>query len=134
MPFDFIQCTDDPLIDLMSNECIKNPVPTSSYEAWVLHLNTLWSTQHLESEPQEVISRVHQNLKTHVPSLPSLIWSHAHRWRYARFTSHPTLKTACLFDPHLSLGVCGDWLRGGGLTQTAQSGAILADHLLAQHI
>jgi predicted NAD/FAD-dependent oxidoreductase len=101
-----------------------------SEEAWIFHLNPTYSKTHLEKEPDEIIQHLLCTLKEQLPSVPPVVWSHGHRWRYAHFEANPFIDTLSLLDPEQSLGICGDWIVGSSIVKSMQSGLDLANRLI----
>lgn len=103
----------------------------SGKECWVLHSTADWSRQHVDSSKEEVAEALLAALsKTTDVELPKIQHLDAHRWLYAR-TAKP-LAEICLFDPHMRLGVCGDWCPGARVEGAYLSGLAVADRLIAQ--
>ena len=80
-------------------------------ECWVLHGAPAWSDEHIDAAPEQVIARLsdafHRATACHEVKP---LFVAAHRWRYALPTV--LLEEACLFDPTLAIGACGDWCAG----------------------
>ncbi len=84
-------------------------------EAWVVHATAQWSLAHLEDTVQAVESALMQALALEAgQESPSVLAVSAHRWRFARSGKANADKTWAghLWNPALTLGVCGDWLLG----------------------
>ncbi len=79
-------------------------------ESWVVQGNGTWSMRELEESPAHVAQALRLSFEEAVGApLPELVYSTAHRWRYA-LTSGAGL--SALWNADLHLGVCGDWLLG----------------------
>jgi renalase len=98
-------------------------------ECWVLHGAPAWSDAHLDAAPEQVIAWLSDafRLATLGQDVQPL-FAAAHRWRYALPTV--VLEEACLFDPTLAMGACGDWCAGPRVEGAFLSGLTLADHIL----
>jgi len=92
----------------------------------VIHCHERWSQAHLDSTPDEVAHEVSSALQ----SLFQVKFTESpqvHRWRFA--TPAGSFGDACLWDPHLRLGACGDWCLGGRVEGALLSGQALADRI-----
>jgi hypothetical protein len=99
------------------------------HEAWVLHASAAWSERHLEAEPATVANDLLAALAAVTGcQLPAPAFAAAHRWRYA-LADRP-LGEACLFDPDLGLGACGDWCLGGKIEAAFLSGLAMAERIV----
>ena len=94
---------------------------------WVLHARAAWSRLHLEQPVDWVQAQLQTGLSEWLGE--SVHWSHAvtHCWRYAM----PQASTAApsgdsWWDAALGLGVCGDFLGGGGVEGAWLSARALA--------
>jgi renalase len=93
-------------------------------EAWVLQATQDWSRAHLEADPEAVASELTAAFAARIGmALPAPIARTAHRWRYANPVSNGP---GVMYDAHLHLGVCGDWLVGPGVEAAWLSGTSLA--------
>lgn len=104
--------------------------PHEDYEAWVLYGETQFSRDNLDCD----LDLVAQHLVEDFTSAnggwrPPVLHLRGHRWRYAR--ARRPLGMDCLYDPILSLGVCGDWCRGFGVEEALISGRALAERIAA---
>jgi renalase len=99
-------------------------------EAWVLHAEPSWSTEHLDDEPDDVIANLRGALLRLTPGVvwPEIVHAEAHRWRFA--LPDPVLDEACLVDTGLGLAVAGDWCGGPRVEGAYLSGLAAADRLL----
>jgi renalase len=108
----------------------NNSKPGRSYtECWVLHGAPAWSDEHSDAAPEQVI--VWLSDAFHRATLCQEVkptFTAAHRWQYA--LPAVLLEEACLFDPRLAIGVCGDWCAGPRVEGAFLSGLTLADHIL----
>lgn len=95
-------------------------------EAWVVQASPAWSIQHLEDDAASVADHLALWLaqQSERASLPSPIHLSAHRWRYA-LAPHST--KGALWNAHLRLGACGDWLLGPRIEMAWLSGTRLAE-------
>jgi len=97
-------------------------------ESWTIHASAEWSRIHLEAEPAFVTATL-RNAFAEAVGLPRLepIAETSHRWRFAHSGG---AGTDAIWDPASRLGVCGDWLAGGGVENAWLSGRRLADLIL----
>jgi renalase len=99
-------------------------------ECWVLHGTATWSRTVLEDEPAAAARRLLEDLATALGgSLPALLHCDAHRWRHA--LPETPIGEACLWDPDLRLGACGDWCLEGRVEGAFDSGRRLAQRMSA---
>jgi renalase len=98
-------------------------------ECWVLHGAPAWSDDHIDAAPEQVIAWLRDAFRraTACPEVKPL-FAAAHRWRYALPTV--LLEEACLFDPTLAVGACGDWCAGPRVEGAFLSGMTLANQIL----
>lgn len=96
-------------------------------ECWVVQANPTWSHEHLEEDSARIESALLIALQKSIgATLPEIVCSAAHRWRYA--LSSGSGKRA-LFNPDIGLGVCGDWLIGPRVECAWLSGKELGDRI-----
>ncbi|CAN5319742.1 NAD(P)-binding protein [soil metagenome] len=103
----------------------SKPGRNSSHETWLLHAEAEWSEAQLELPPAEAATLMLAAFVALGGPAPRA-WT-AHRWRYAD-TREPLLD-GCIWDSHLRLGLCGDWLNGGKVEGAWLSGQRLAARL-----
>ncbi len=98
-------------------------------EAWVVQASAEWSQAWLEQPAPAVEAALLAGLLAEL-GLPATTPIHAaaHRWRYA--LSAGTGQGA-LWNPHLRLGLCGDWLLGPRVECAWLSGGQLARAMIA---
>ena len=102
-------------------------------EHWIGHASAAWSLEHLEDDPERVREKLLKAFHEATGSAMQPVYASVHRWRYSQATQ--PLPSACLWNPTLRIGACGDWfsagLSGGGRIENAYlSGSALA-HTLA---
>jgi renalase len=95
---------------------------------WVLHAKAGWSRAHMDQDAPWIASALQQALSEWLGQ--PLRWQHAvaHRWRYAMpqvIGRHPVTPSGW-WDDSLRLGVCGDFLGGGGVEGAWRSAQSLA--------
>lgn len=95
---------------------------------WVLHANTDWSEQHLDSDAAEVSQLLIASFVELTGLSPDAFTSH--RWRYASTANKLSQRYA--FDQEINLGLCGDWLNGGRVEGAWLSGLTLAQRMLSR--
>jgi renalase len=94
---------------------------------WVAHATALWSQTYLEAAPDDVLAHLQAALARWLRE--PLVWQQAqvHRWRYASVARSSINTTGpCWWDDELALGVCGDFLGGGGVQGAWLSGLAMA--------
>ena len=97
-------------------------------EVWVLHGSPAWSRQNLEADPDGSARGLLDAFGRALPEpLPAAERVLGHRWRYARVER--ALEEACLFDPALGLGACGDWALGPRVEAALCSGMAAAERI-----
>ena len=116
-----------PLCVVQRNDCRPGREQRSGEVHWVLHARAAWSRLHLEQSAEWVQAQLQTALADWLGE--PVHWQHAvtHRWRYAtplagggnpggsagsELGCVPTGR--CWWDSALGLGVCGDFLGGGG--------------------
>jgi hypothetical protein len=126
VPFDGAWLEESPLA-WMASEASK-PGRHSGLR-WVLHASPEWSQSHLEDTPEEVRQALLEALGHALQApLPETEAVSVHRWRYARVQK--PLDRACLWDPEVGIGACGDWCLGERLEAALLSGQAAATGVL----
>ncbi len=132
LPTDATHLRDGHVIGWASRETTK-PGRTGM-ERWVVQASASWSADCLE-EPAEDVAEALLTALAKELGLPPLqpIAQSTHRWRFAMSTG---LGTGSLWNSHINLGVCGDWLLGpriecGWLSGRHLSGKVLVEELIA---
>lgn len=139
-PWDAAEPDRGPLGWVLRNDRVPGRTAPPGLAVWTAHATAEWSAAHLEDEPQAVSAALQAALLAQMPTAVSgrqaARWHHAsvHRWRYAG----PALDCDDSFDSEeawwdesLGLGVCGDFLGGGGVEGAWHSGDELADSMAA---
>ena len=99
--------------------------------SWVAQARADWSQQHLEDDPQQVITALLAALAHSVGQPLDVHYSAVHRWRYALpAAAVAATPPAPWWDAALGLGVCGDGLGGSDVESAWLSGDALARALL----
>jgi predicted NAD/FAD-dependent oxidoreductase len=97
-------------------------------ETWVLHASPSWSREHLEADRGAVSEDLLRAFRLAAGrKAPQPAYAAAHRWRYARVEA--SLEKACLYDPNLRIGACGDWCLGGKIEAAFLSGRAMAQRI-----
>lgn len=128
LPFDGAFVGNDPLAWISRD---RSKPGRGDSETWVLHASPSWSQEHLEADRQGVsedLRRAFQLAADHKALQPA--YAAAHRWRYARVEA--AVGEACLFDPDLRIGACGDWCLGSKIEAAFASGRAMADRIVAE--
>ncbi|MET0330584.1 MAG: FAD-dependent oxidoreductase [Dyella sp.] len=99
-------------------------------DTWVVHADTVWSSEHLEVEPGAAAHALEgafvAAMRAHGQRV-RVISSAAHRWRHAKAA---TLKRAPISSDE-GLALCGDYLREGRVEAAFVSGREAASKVLA---
>jgi len=100
-------------------------------ETWVVHATSAWSAQHLELDAETVSALLLAEFAGLIgESVPKPVFMQAHRWRFACPRGGQVAAGSCLWNPHIRLGACGDWLGGSGVETAWLSGRALAAEML----
>ncbi|WP_294136645.1 NAD(P)-binding protein [Sphingobium sp.] len=93
-------------------------------EAWVVQANGAWSAAHLEENPHVIGPLLLDALgqMTGGAGLPPVAHLTAHRWRFAMTRG---TDNGALWNDHIRLGACGDWLLGPRVELAWLSGRML---------
>jgi renalase len=138
-PWDACEPSHGPLARVLRNDRKPGRSTPAGLATWVAHATPEWSAAHLEDSPQKVEKALGDALAALLPAGKAAGWQHlsVHRWRYARelpasaSAAGSTPAPDCWWDATLGLGVCGDFLGGGGVEGAWHSGDELADTVLA---
>jgi len=126
LPFDAAFVDDGPLAWVSRD---RSKPGRDGGDAWVLHASVTWSHDYLEAGRREVLEHLCRAFRTAIGTkTPSPAFAAAHRWRYARVEN--PLGEACVFNPDLRIGACGDWCLGGKIEAAMESGLALADRII----
>ena len=99
----------------------------SGGETWLLQASPDWSALHLEDSPDAVAAALLAAFNAQGGPAPQA-WT-AHRWRFA--DAAPAARPGAIWQGDRGIGLCGDWLHGGGVEGAWLSGRQLAQALLA---
>ena len=135
-PWDAAEPDHGPLAWVSRNDRVPGRALQTGLAAWTAHATAEWSADHLDADPLVVREALLAALAAQLPAGQALQWHHAaaHRWRYAgpSFDCEDSFDGGeAWWDKVLGLGVCGDWLGGGGVEAAWHSGDELADHMAA---
>ena len=102
----------------------------SSLHQWTLLTNPSWSSNHVEQDPESLVSELCTELSKalQIPITPEQ--HQIHRWRYAQ-ADNP-LHIGSWWNEEYQIGACGDWLHGGSIEGAFLSGVHLAGRIMAQ--
>jgi renalase len=139
-PWDAAEPDRGPLAWVLRNDRVPGRTAPRGLAVWSAHATAEWSAAHLEAEPQAVSDELQSALRLLLPRATlgrgPIRWHdvNVHRWRYAG----PAVDCDDSFDADeawwdasLGLGVCGDFLGGGGVEAAWHSGDELADTMTA---
>ncbi len=98
-------------------------------DRWMLHASAGWSRTHLEEPAEQVQQTLIASFQATMATtaIPNFVASH--RWRHAQVEQ--ALGLPCLWDPNARLGYCGDGCMGPRIEAAFDSGAALAQAVLA---
>ena len=139
-PWDAAEPDSGPFAWVSRNDRLPGRRMQPGFAVWTAHATAEWSGQRLEAEPKDVAAELQSALQAQLPlsgaSRGRVRLHHAevHRWRYAgpAFDCDDSFDSSeALWDESLGVGVCGDWLGGGGVEAAWHSGDELADHMAA---
>lgn len=125
-PFDAAFIHDSPL-NWIARDSSKPLRPNG--EAWIMHASPQWSREHLEEDPDEVLTELLDAFSEATGEMiVDPVNMAAHRWRYAR--PQQPLDVPCLWDATMQVAACGDWcdgprIEGAVLSGEAAAGAVL---------
>ena len=139
-PWDATEPARGPLASVLRNDRVPGRTAPPGLALWTAHATAEWSAAHLEDDAQAVCAELQSALRAQLPRARNgrqqTRFHHAavHRWRYAG----PAVDCDDSFDGDewwwdeaLGLGVCGDFLAGGGIEAAWHSGDELADGMAA---
>ena len=139
-PWDAAEPDRGPLAWVARNDRVPARGPQPGLAVWTAHATADWSAGRLDAEQQVVSLELQAALRAQLPIAgrngQPWRWHHAsvQRWSHAG----PALDCDDSFDggdawwdESLGLGVCGDWLGGGGVEAAWHSGDELADAMSA---
>ncbi len=127
-----------PLAWVLRNDSVPGRTAPPGLAVWTAHATADWSAAHLEDEPLSVMVELQAALRAQLPATCSggqpVRWHHAnvHRWRDAgpAFDCDDSFDSGeAWWDDSLGLGVCGEFLAGGGVEAAWHSGDELADSM-----
>lgn len=139
-PWDAAEPDRGPLAWVSRNDRVPGRAAPPGLAVWTAHATAEWSAAHLEAEPATVRDKLQSALRALLPRTAErgepTRWHHTdvHRWRYAgpAFECDDSFDTEeAWWDETLGLGVCGDFLGGGGVEAAWHSGDELADRMAA---
>lgn len=138
-PWDATEPAHGPLAWLVRNDRVPGRTAPPGVAVWTAHATAEWSAGRLGADPELVSAELQAALRSQLPmasrSGQSWRFHHVavHRWSHAG----PALDCDSFaagdawWDETLGLGVCGDWLAGGGVEAAWHSGDELADAMAA---
>lgn len=103
--------------------------PKRSGEIWTLQANTAWTEAYLNLSAETVMHELVAAFVALTGDPIQVKQYRAHRWLYCD-TQHSESVSA-LWDADKSVGVCGEWLAGGGVDGAWKSGSELAQMILS---
>lgn len=139
-PWDAAEPDSGPLAWVIRNDRLPGRTAPAGLAVWTAHATAQWSAAHLDAPAKDVSEAMKVALASQLPRIAASgsppRWHHAnvHRWRYAgpSYDCDDSFDSeAAWWDPSLGLGVCGDFLGGGGVEGAWHSGDELADAMAA---
>ncbi|HQT39848.1 MAG TPA: FAD-dependent oxidoreductase [Acidocella sp.] len=118
---DILKPTQGPLRWIARENSRPGAAPTPV--TYTAHASAAWSTAHLEQPADTIITALSAAFAQATGITAPAAYARAHRWRYA--LADTPLGQDSLWDPQLSLGVCGDWCLAGKLEAAYLSGRSL---------
>ncbi|SEF71176.1 NAD(P)/FAD-dependent oxidoreductase [Marinobacterium lutimaris] len=103
--------------------------PGREGENWVIQASQEWSQLHRDEEPSWVAEQLTAALSELCDERVHPAFSRVHRWAYAR-AAVAAGQELSLWDEHLGIGACGDWLSGGDVEGAWRSANELAARIL----
>ena len=97
----------------------------TAYESWVAQASNAWSQEHIDLtyfEIEPILLKAFKDLTGFDCDLYQ-----SHLWRYAKLESPSELNY--VFDEHIRVGLCGDWLK-----HSTVEGAWLSGYQMAQYL
>jgi renalase len=129
IPFDAMRVEGHPSIDIISMNHSK-PARTGP-ASYVVQAHADWSIANLEQDAACVAVQLYEALIAYSDDRPNLIFSTAHRWRYARV--EVSRGVGHMWDKDLGIGACGDWLSGPRVESAWLSGHHLGQAIVANN-
>ena len=100
-------------------------LPQATGESWIVHADLEWAPARLEQAAELTLPELRGDLARVIGRpVPAARYERARLWRYAR-PSAP-LGEACLFDPELRIGACGEWCVGARVEAAWLGGIAMA--------
>lgn len=142
-PWDAAEPSRGPLAWVLRNDRLPGRSAPPGVAVWTAHATAEWSAAHLEDDPRVVSDALQSALQAQLPTPTGehrpIVWHHidVHRWRHAGPVADcgdsvdSVDSEECLWAESCGLGVCGDFLAGGGLEAAWHSGDELADCMAA---
>ncbi|TCK09582.1 NAD(P)/FAD-dependent oxidoreductase [Marinobacterium mangrovicola] len=117
---------EHPLLQRVVRDSSK---PGREGENWVIQASQQWSLEHRDEEPSWVAEQLTEAFAELGGERIQPVFSRVHRWAYAR-AAVSSGQELSLWDEHLGIGACGDWLSGGDVEGAWRSANELAARIL----
>ncbi len=101
-------------------------------EVWVLHSSVEWANGHLDTPPEEAAELMAKAFAETLGINQKFEILTSHRWLLSRHDV-AAIPGFCLWDAGAGLGICGDWLGGGGIVGALNSSEHLCRLVLANN-
>jgi len=99
-------------------------------EVWLIEANACWSEANRDSNPEQVFEQLKSSFYELLDINTEVLAYRCHRWLYS---AHKGIDEGYLWDSELSIGACGDWLQGEGLSGAWESANLMADRLIKDY-
>ena len=122
VPFDAVFIHESPIRWAAKN---NSKPQRGAAECWTLHANAQWSDANADTDDeQRLTALIEAFFKSVACRRIDPIYQHTRYWQSAA-AANP-LSVGCLWDPHLKIGMCGDWCQMSRLEGAALSGMAMA--------
>lgn len=109
----------DPIISLITINNLKPERPKNF--SLIVNSTNIWAENNIDQNINSIKEKMIDQLKKIISiDLSNIEYENIHRWKFANADYRKGEKS--LFDPNLSLGVCGDWLIVGSVENAFLSG------------
>jgi len=107
-----------PIISWICREASKPQRPQKNQ--WTILTQPTWSTEHVDREPKDLVPALIKAFQEIMQMEKEPTTHQIHRWRYSQAKDPHHIGS--WWSPEFHIGVCGDWLHGGGIEGAYLSG------------
>lgn len=133
--WDMARPSTGPLACIVRNDARPGRARVPGQAHWVVHARAGWSRRHLEQPAAWAQAEMQAALAEYVGQPIDWLHCEAHRWRYAMpQTQRAEPAESCWWDAAKGLGVCGDFVGGGGVEGAWLSACALSVALAARAV